>query len=113
MDHIADGSGDTTHKDWQTSFTEILNELQKYVRKHFPQGIKWNSDGLPADTFIGATVEVPPPAPSVAPPVPPPPPPCGRPPLPPPSHLLSRHPLQQVEPPLHLPRHLHHLLQNP
>src|SRR5579859_8109781 len=84
MDHIADGSGDTTHKDWQTSFTEILNELQKYVRKHFPQGIKWNSDGLPADTFIGATLEVPPPAPSVAPAVPTPPTTGGAPPPPPP-----------------------------
>jgi adenylyl cyclase-associated protein len=50
-----DDSGDTSHKEWQSTFIEILNELQKYVRKHFPQGIKWNPEGVPADTFIGTT----------------------------------------------------------
>jgi hypothetical protein len=82
---IVNTSGDDTHKEWQTTFTEILNELQKYVRKHFPQGIKWNSSGLPADTFIGQSPSLSPaplaaptsPGPSAggAPPPPPPPPP--------------------------------------
>jgi adenylyl cyclase-associated protein len=88
--HVND-SGDTTHKEWQTSFTEILNELQKYVRKHFPQGIKWNAAGAPADSFVGANLETPSTGPSAsatpipnaggagAPPPPPPPPPAPAP----------------------------------
>jgi adenylyl cyclase-associated protein len=82
-------SDDATHKEWQIAFTDILNELQKYVRKHFPQGIKWNAEGAPADTFIGisppsliATVSPPAPAPSAGAPPPPPPPP------PPPESLM-------------------------
>lgn len=77
-------SRDPAHKEWQTSFVDILNELQKYVRKHFPQGIKWNAEGAPADTFVGQTL---PPAAS-SPPAPPAPPPLAggapRPPPPPP-----------------------------
>jgi adenylyl cyclase-associated protein len=49
------GSGDTVHKEWQTSFTDLLNELQKFVRKHYSQGIKWNATGVPADQFIGSS----------------------------------------------------------
>ena len=92
------GSGDTIHKEWQTAFTELLNELTKYVRKHFPQGIKWNPEGAPADSFIGTSSpssivslslsgpDVVPPAPTPSPGGAPPPPP---PPPPPPESLMA------------------------
>jgi len=93
-------SGDESHKEWQIAFTELLNELAKYVRKHFPQGIKWNPEGAPADSFIGTSspnsilspapsgsAVVPPastPSPGAAPAPPPPP--------PPPESLLAAKP---------------------
>jgi adenylyl cyclase-associated protein len=84
-------SGDTLHKEWDSAFIDLLNELAKYVRKHFPQGIKWNPEGAPAESFIGTSSPnsvaspapsgsaIPPPvstpSPGAAPPPPPPPPP--------------------------------------
>jgi adenylyl cyclase-associated protein len=93
-----DSSGETIHKEWQIVFINTLSELQKYVRKHFPQGLKWNTEGLPAESFIGTSspslvVSLAPNEPAIVPPAPtassggvPPPPP---PPPPPPEFLMD------------------------
>ncbi|EIW73160.1 hypothetical protein TREMEDRAFT_42219 [Tremella mesenterica DSM 1558] len=59
---------------WSKSFSDLLDQLQKYVKQWHTTGVAWNPKGPPAPSSISTTNA---PSAGSAPPPPPPPPPIG------------------------------------
>ncbi|KAI0176069.1 adenylate cyclase associated N terminal-domain-containing protein [Hypoxylon sp. FL1284] len=75
---------DADQVEWVQAFYQVFRDLAEYVKQYFPNGIPWNSKGLPAAEVAKSLESALAPAAAAAAPPPPPPPAGGAPPPPPP-----------------------------